>query len=219
MIDVRRIDGNDKPLNLNGSHVLYWMTSARRARWNHALDHAVELANEHHVPLIVVECLALGHRWANDRIHTFVLQGMIDNRKLFEMSAVTYVPYVETKKSQARGLLQSFAKDAVAVVIDDYPTYMPREVAQRAKDIAPCSVRCIDSNGVVPLRAPERSFSTAHSFRRYIHKNVLNFIAEPPLSDPLKELDDVPDGSAIVKQCFDEVNVPLTPLELSLIHI
>ena len=89
MIDVRRIDGNDKPLNLNGSHVLYWMTSARRARWNHALDHAVELANEHHVPLIVVECLALGHRWANDRIHTFVLQGMIDNRKLFEMSAVT----------------------------------------------------------------------------------------------------------------------------------
>ena len=213
MIDVRRIDGNDKPLNLNGSHVLYWMTSARRARWNHALDHAVELANEHHVPLIVVECLALGHRWANDRIHTFVLQGMIDNRKLFEMSAVTYVPYVETKKSQARGLLQSFAKDAIAVVIDDYPTYMPREVAQRAKDIAPCSVRCIDSNGVVPLRAPERSFSTAHSFRRYIHKNVLNFIAEPPLSDPLKELDDVPDGSAIVKQCFDEVNVPLTPLE------
>ena len=101
MIDVRRIDANNKPLNLDGTHIVYWMTSARRTRWNHALEHAIGLANEHNVPLIVVECLALGHRWANDRIHTFVLQGMIDNRKLFESSPVTYIPYVETKKSQA----------------------------------------------------------------------------------------------------------------------
>ena len=213
MIDVRRIDGNNKPLNKNGTHVVYWMTSSRRARWNHALDHAIELANEYDVSLIVVECLALGHRWANDRIHTFVLQGMIDNRKLFETSPVTYVPYVETKKAQAGGLLRSFSENAVAVIIDDYPTYMPRDVAQRAKNVANCSVRCIDSNGIVPMRAPERSFSTAHSFRRYIHKNVLNFIANPPAPEPLKNLNAVPDGSEIVKQCFERVDVPLTPLE------
>ena len=98
MIDVRRIDASEKPVNIDGTHIIYWMTSARRARWNHALDHAIELANEHNVPLIVVECLALGHRWANDRIHTFVLQGMIDNRKLFESSAVTYVPMLKPRK-------------------------------------------------------------------------------------------------------------------------
>ena len=155
MIDVRRIDANDKPLNPDGTHVVYWMTSSRRARWNHALDHAIELANEHNAPLIVVECLALGHRWANDRIHTFVLQGMMDNRNLFESSAVTYVPYVETKKAQAGGLLKSFSTNAIAVVIDDFPTYMPRDVAKRAKELVECSVRCIDSNGIIPLRAPE----------------------------------------------------------------
>ena len=213
MIDVRRIDANNKPLNLDGTHIVYWMTSARRTRWNHALEHAIGLANEHNVPLIVVECLALGHRWANDRIHTFVLQGMIDNRKLFESSPVTYIPYVETKKSQAGGLLQSFAKDAVAVVIDDYPTYMPREVAHKAKKLATCSVQCVDSNGIVPMRAPERSFSTAHSFRRYIHQNVLNFIATPPLSNPLKQLQDVGDGDEIANQCFIDAKVPMTPLE------
>ena len=213
MIDVRRIDANNKPVNPNGTHVVYWMTSARRARWNHALDHAIELANEHQAPLIVVECLALGHRWANDRIHTFVLQGMLDNRKLFEMSPVTYVPYVETKKAQAGGLLQSFTKDAIAVIIDDYPTYMPRDVAKRAKEIVNCSVRCIDSNGIVPMHAPERSFSTAHSFRRYIHQNVLNFIASPPSSEPLKQLIDVPGGSQIAVQCFENAGIPMTPLE------
>ena len=98
MIDTERIVANSKPINHDGSHVVYWMTSARRSRWNYALDHAIDLANEANVPLIVVESLALGHRWANDRIHTFVLQGMIDNRKLFETAPLTYVPYVETKK-------------------------------------------------------------------------------------------------------------------------
>ena len=213
MIDDRRIDANDKPVNPDGTHIVYWMTSARRARWNYALDHAIDLANEHDVPLIVVECLALGHRWANDRIHTFVLQGMIDNRKLFEPSSVTYVPYVETKKAQAGGLLQSFSKGAVAVVIDDFPTYMPRDVAQRAKNLADCSVQCVDSNGIIPLRAPERSFSTAHSFRRYIHQNVLNFVSTPPSSNPLKNLSDVGNGSHIVTQCFKDADVPTTPLE------
>ena len=67
---------------------------------------------------------------------------MIDNRKLFESSPVTYIPYVETKKSQAGGLLQSFAKDAVAVVIDDYPTYMPREVTLRQKGLQLAPVQC-----------------------------------------------------------------------------
>ena len=46
MIDVLRIDANDKPLSLSGTHVVYCMTSVRRARWNHALDHAIVLANE-----------------------------------------------------------------------------------------------------------------------------------------------------------------------------
>ena len=37
--------------------IVYWMTSARRTRWNHALEQQW-VVNEHNVPLIVVECLA-----------------------------------------------------------------------------------------------------------------------------------------------------------------
>ena len=66
MIDVERIVANSIPLNSEGTHVVYWMTSARRSRWKYGLDHAIDLANEANVPLIVVESLELGHRWAND---------------------------------------------------------------------------------------------------------------------------------------------------------
>ena len=29
---------NDRPVDYNGDYVLHWMTSARRAEYNHALD-------------------------------------------------------------------------------------------------------------------------------------------------------------------------------------
>ena len=37
MIDVERIVANSIPLNPEGSHVVYWMTSARPSRWNYGL--------------------------------------------------------------------------------------------------------------------------------------------------------------------------------------
>ena len=59
----------------SGECVVYWMISARRTRWNHGLQHAIDLANERNLPLVVVEALAIAHQWANDRSHTFVIQG------------------------------------------------------------------------------------------------------------------------------------------------
>ena len=79
MIPSTRLQIHGVP-NQEGDVVVYWMTAARRPHWNHALDHAIHLARDHNLPLVVIECLALQHRWANDRISTFVLQGMIDNR-------------------------------------------------------------------------------------------------------------------------------------------
>ena len=122
MIPSSRLKIHGVP-NDAGEVVVYWMTAARRAQWNHALQHAVDLAKQHNVPLVVIECLALQHRWANDRISTFVLQGMVDNRAAFDGTTVTYIPYVETKRKQASGLLKGWLEHARACVIDDYPTY------------------------------------------------------------------------------------------------
>ena len=80
-----------------GNCVVYWMISARRTEWNHGLEHAIDLANQRGLPLVVVEPLAIAHKWANDRSHTFVIQGMMSNGNAFEDSPITYIPYVETK--------------------------------------------------------------------------------------------------------------------------
>ena len=44
---------NDKDVQ-DGDYVLYWMQEAQRAGYNHALDYAVQRANELEQPLLVV---------------------------------------------------------------------------------------------------------------------------------------------------------------------
>ncbi len=47
---VRRL--NDGPVR-TGEYVLYWMQQSQRAEYNHALEYAVDRANELGLPLVV----------------------------------------------------------------------------------------------------------------------------------------------------------------------
>jgi len=201
-------------LNPSGEYILYWMTAARRPTFNHGLDHAIDLAREHDVPLVVIECLALQHKWANDRISTFVLQGMIDNREAFLGSYVTYIPYVETKRKEASGLLKGWLKRAKACVIDDFPTYYPLHVLNTALTIKPCEIHAVDSNGFMAMRAQGRDFKTAHSLRRHLHKTITEHMHEFPHAKPLERAEGLPMlANNAVAEIFETTDTPMTPYE------
>jgi len=200
--------------NPDGLCILYWMIAARRSTYNHSLQHAIDLAIEHELPLVVIEPLALKHKWANDRISTFVLQGMEDNRAAFEGSNVTYIPYVETKEHEAKGLLKAWMKKAKICVIDDYPTYYPQQVIQAALHMELCELHLVDSNGFMPMRAQGRDFSTAYSLRRHLHKTILEHMADFPKAEPLIDAHSLPVmNPAIIGQIFEESETPTTPYE------
>jgi deoxyribodipyrimidine photo-lyase len=44
----------------------------------------------------------------------------------------------------------------------------------------------VDSNGLTPLRATEKDYPTAYTFRRYLQKTLPEFLAARPLRDPLE---------------------------------
>ena len=48
---------NDKSADNDGKYILYWMQMFKRATYNHALNFAVEQANERKLPLVVYEGL------------------------------------------------------------------------------------------------------------------------------------------------------------------
>ena len=79
---IRVTTRNDAPVRSGGRYVLYWMTAARRPRWNFALDRAVRWAEELGLPLVVLEALAVDYPHASDRLHGFAIQGMGANQAL-----------------------------------------------------------------------------------------------------------------------------------------
>jgi len=171
-----------------GDYVLYWMVATRRARWNFALDHAIATATEIGKPLVVLEPLRCGYRWACDRFHAFVLEGMADNERAFEGTAVSYYPYVEPAHGAGKGLLAAMAARACAVVTDDYPCFMiPAMQAAAAAQVA-CRFEAVDSNGLIPIRATDREFTRAYSFRRYVQGALPEHIARRPCPEPLAGL-------------------------------
>lgn len=197
-----------------GKCIVYWMISARRSEWNHGLEHAIEIAVSKNLPLVVVEPLALGHRWANDRLHTFVLQGMVDNKKAFDNTPITYVPYVETKPNEARGLLEKWIEYADVMVIDDFPVYLPKKVVEIAVSIGKCEIHCVDSNGFISQRGPNRVFTTAYSLRRHLHKTILTHMTEFPHPNPIKLARSLPKiDYKIVTEIFADSDTLLTPYE------
>ena len=179
---------NDSSIRGDRDYVLYWMIGARRTRFNYGLQYAVEQAVELRRPLLVLEALRCGYRYASDRIHRFVLDGMRDNREAFAEAPVTYYPFVEPKADAGKGLLKTLARHACHVVTDDYPAFeIPRFIAAASGQID-CRLTAVDTNGIYPMHATDRVFTMAHSFRRHLQKSLPPFLEEAPEEDPLSAL-------------------------------
>jgi deoxyribodipyrimidine photo-lyase len=100
-------------------------------------------------------------------------------------SGVLYYPYVEAKKGAARGLPENLAKSACIVVTDDYPSNELRSLVNAAARKFPVLAEKVDSNGALPLRATDRVFKTAASFRVFLKKNLAAHLCDVPTSNPL----------------------------------
>jgi deoxyribodipyrimidine photo-lyase len=183
--DVRIRTCNGLPLREDGDFVLYWMIAFRRLGWNFALERAAEAARRLGKPLVILEPLRCGYRWANDRIHRFVIDGMADHAARLKGSQVLYHPYVEPEPGVGKGLVEALAARACLVVTDDDPAFfLPHMVAAAAGKV-PVRMEAVDSNGLLPLRAAEKDFFTAYHFRRFLQKVLPDHLEHAPAEDPL----------------------------------
>jgi deoxyribodipyrimidine photo-lyase len=163
------------------------MIAFRRLGWNFALEHAAGRARALGRPLVILEPLRCGYRWASDRFHRFVLDGMGEHARRLAGSEVLYHPYVEPAPGAGKGLLEALASRACVVVTDDSPAFhYPRMIAAAAERLT-VRLEAVDSNGLLPLRAAERTFVTAYDFRRTLQKLLPRHLGEMPAEDPLAD--------------------------------
>ncbi len=59
-----------------GDYILYWMQSSMRVHYNHALALAIELANQHHLPVVVFVAPSSTSTYKSLRHMTFMLEGL-----------------------------------------------------------------------------------------------------------------------------------------------
>ncbi|HVS19101.1 MAG TPA: deoxyribodipyrimidine photolyase, partial [Planctomycetota bacterium] len=184
--ELRLRDVNGEDLRRDGAWVLYWMIAARRTRHNFALERALDLARELEKPLVVLEALRCDHAWASARFHAFAIAGMADNARAFAGTGVAYHPYVEPEPGAGRGLVAALAQRAACVVTDEFPCFFLPAMVQAAGARLGVRLEAVDGNGLLPLRATERVFHTAFSFRAFLQRELAPHLEQRPSADPLR---------------------------------
>jgi len=182
-IRIRRV--NQAPVNSRGDFVLYWMTAARRVERNFGLQRSVDWATELKRPLVVLEALRCGYPWASDRLHRFIMDGMLDNRARCQGKSVLYYPYLERSRGEGKGLLGALGDRACVIVTDDFPAFFLPRMIKAAGRRLPVRLEALDSNGILPLAATDRVFLTAFSFRRFLQNELKEHLRSVPKKDPL----------------------------------
>lgn len=142
--------------------VLY---AARRLESNFGLQRAVEWARELRRPLVIFE--RSGYRWASERMHRFVLEGMADHADAKLPAGVKYYPYVEPNTHSGEGLLK--ALPAGGGRRDRRLSLLLPALLRSAQHRLDVRLEAVDSNGLLPIsRTEERIFTMAFHFRRSV---------------------------------------------------
>ena len=180
---------NPAEVRADGTYVLYWMTLFRRVRSNFALQRALEWGQTLKRPVVVLESVKVDYPYASERLHAFMLQGMAENARRLKGTAVLHHPWAGLTPGADEGMVAAFAARACVVVADDWPAFfLPKYLAETA---APLDVRfeVVDSNGLLPLAATDRVFSTAFSFRAFLQKELPKHLHDFPVEDPVAKAD------------------------------
>ena len=154
----------------------------RRVEGNHALAHAIDLANELKLPVLYFEGLSYTYHLANRRFHTFVLEGIPDTTERLEKLGVGYVFYLRAKHSDPEDVLYRLAEDAALVVTDDYPTFLASRYNARVQQKLKVQFLAVDSSCIVPMNQFEKREYAAYTIRPKIHRLLPGYMK--PLKMP-----------------------------------
>lgn len=137
---------NDESVR-GGAYVLYWMQASQRTGFNHALEHAVERANELRLPLVVGFGLMDDYPEANARHYAFMLQGLRDVLAACRERGIAFV----ARRGSPEKVAVDLAADAALVVCDRGYLRHQKQWREHVAKHAGCPVVRVESDVVVPV--------------------------------------------------------------------
>jgi deoxyribodipyrimidine photo-lyase len=173
---VRKL--NSAEARKKGRYILYWAQMNRRVESNHALSFAVDMANELELPVLFYEGLTCSYPQANDRLHTFLLEGVPGTARRLSALGIGYVFHLRRRQADPNDALYRLAADAAALVTDDYPVFVTREHNRDVPGKLPIPYYAVDSSCIVPMSHFTKQEYAAYTIRPKI-KKVLEACLQP----------------------------------------
>jgi len=210
-----------KPLNdasiRTGDYVLYWMQQSQRARYNHALEYAVQQANKLDQMLLVGFGLMDDYPEANLRHYAFMLEGLTETVAALASRGIKMV----LRRGQPPEVALELGRLASIIVCDRgylrHQRAWRRQVAKHAR----CPVVQVESDVVVPVGVvSDKAEYAARTIRPKIHRNLETYLVDlkptkakhPSLGLKVNGLDPDHTGELLRKLNLDRSVPPVSDL-------
>lgn len=156
MIQTTRVEQINSIPAKKGQFVVYWMQQAQRARYNHALEYAIECANERNLPLVVIFNLTK-YPEANRRHYFFLLQGLQHTQKELQSRGIKMVVAISNPEKS----VVKIADTASMVITDMGYLRIQRAWRKAVAEKITCPLIQVESDVIVPIRdvSPKEEFS------------------------------------------------------------
>jgi deoxyribodipyrimidine photo-lyase len=172
-IQVERVQNLNEADVREGDYVLYWMQSSQRAEQNHALEYAVQRANDLDQRLLVVFGLTDDYPEANLRHYTFMLEGLKDAQEALEKRGIEMV----VRKGSPEEMALKAGKDASLIVTDRGYMRPQKKWREKVAREADRLVTQVESDVVVPVElASGKQEHAARTLRPKIQEYLEDFL-------------------------------------------
>jgi deoxyribodipyrimidine photo-lyase len=175
-IHSRRITNlNERDPNLRGEFVLYWMQQSQRADRNHALEYAIQRANELDQPLLVAFGLMDDYPEANARHDAFMLDGLADVARTLGERGIGFV----LQRGGPDDVAIRIGKQASIVVCDCGYLRLQKAWRKNVAQSLKCQVVQVEGDVVVPVEhASDKPEFAARTLRPKITRLLDEYLVD-----------------------------------------
>lgn len=183
------------------SFVLYWMQQSQRVHFNHALEHAIQIANSKDLPVMVYFGLAKSYPEGNRRHYQFMLEGIKEVQQLLKKCRITFVLKIGSPDA---GILP-FLVDCDTLVMDYGHLREPRKWRKKVIEISEqlypdLYIDMVESDLIVPTYiASDKAEYGAYTIRKKLHRHL-------PFYRDFKQLSVVTNQTPVPAVSDDDLN-------------
>ena len=175
MIEPERIKDLNEKGETKQDFVIYWMQQSQRTHYNHALEFAIQKANDSKKPLLVYFGITDDFPDANRRHYQFMIQGLQDVKKNLSQRNIKFIAEIRHPVDGIKRL----ADETSLIVVDRGYLRVQKEWRKKVAEAIDCPLVQVESDVIVPVEtASAKEEYAAYTLRPKIQRKLSQFLTE-----------------------------------------